>query len=114
MPKNAKPNRKKNPAPKHFAQLDPTRRAMADQVTRDALLAIVVAQGKVVRIPLIDLDEITELHRLMVTIDRKGGYVELQAEKHKLIEIEQPGKLLILDESPAPMDPARFEAFKPN
>lgn len=71
-----------NPNPKHISELTPTQRAMADQSTRDALLAIVVAQGgKSVTLPIADLTVIADTYRLVVEVDRVAGVVTLKAER---------------------------------
>lgn len=68
---------------KHLSQLNPTKRAMADQAIREALLAIVVAQGKPVTIPIVDLNMVSDLYRLVIQIE--GGAVVLTAEKADLV-----------------------------
>jgi hypothetical protein len=65
---------------KNISQLNPTKRAVADQSIRDCMLAIVVAQGKPVTIPIQDLNEIAANHRLILTVDHKAGLVVLQSE----------------------------------
>lgn len=67
---------------KHLSQMKPAQRAMADQSIRDALLAIVVAQGKPVVIPIDQLDQISADHRLVIEVDRKANLVKLTAESH--------------------------------
>lgn len=76
MTKTKKPNRK----PKNFAELKPTERAIADQSVRDVLLAIVVAQGKTITIPIADLDRIAADNRLLLEVDRNAGVVKLRSE----------------------------------
>jgi hypothetical protein len=84
MPKSTPPRHKRqSAAPKHLAELDPTKRAIADQSIRNAMLAIVVAQGKPVTIPIADLNDIAENHRLILAVDHQAGLVTLTAEKFK-------------------------------
>lgn len=66
---------------KHISELKPAQKAMADQSFRDALLAIVVSQGKAVTIPIAVLNEISEKHRLILEVDREAGVVILTPEK---------------------------------
>lgn len=81
MPKTKKPNRK--PVPKNIASLTPTKRAIADASIRDALLAIVVGQGKPVSIPFDHLDAIAESHRLVMEVDHDKRRVVLRSEEFK-------------------------------
>lgn len=76
---------------KHINQLKPHQRAAADQSIRDALLAIVVAQGKPVVIPIDQLNEIAEHNRLLIEVDHKAGVVKLTAQTHAA-EIIETGK----------------------
>lgn len=69
---------------KHISELNAVGRARADQAIRDALLAIVAAQGKAVSIPVADLDAISQAYRLKLEIDDK--FVTLTAAKVVLIE----------------------------
>ena len=71
--------------PKHISQLDPARRAMIDQATRDCLLAIVMQQGKAVTFPLDVLNAASESHRLIIEVDRAAGVVTLSTERAETI-----------------------------
>jgi hypothetical protein len=73
------------PEPKHLSELDPTKRAIVDAAIRDSLLAIVVAQGKGVTLPIDVLEANSTTHRLVVEIDRSEGVVILRAERAELI-----------------------------
>ena len=77
---------------KNISQLKPAQRAMADQSIRDALLAIVVAQGKPVVIPIDQLDQIAADHRLVISVDRQSNLVTLTAESFaaEIIKEAQP------------------------
>lgn len=85
---------------KHLSQMKPAQRAMADQSIRDALLAIVVAQGKPVVIPINQLDQISADHRLIIEVDHKANLVKLTAESHaaEIVKAAQP-QVMLLDEA---------------
>lgn len=70
-------------APKHISQLDPTSRARADERIREALLAIVLQQGKPVTIPIEVLDAASQSHRLVIEV--ADGTVTLSTEKAPMI-----------------------------
>ncbi len=69
---------------KHLSEMDATRRAMAQQSIQDALLAIVVAQGRPVTLPIEHIERLSSSHRLVVGVDRASGFVTLTAEKAEL------------------------------
>jgi len=81
--------------PTHINKLKPTQRAIADQSIREAMLAIVAAQGKPVTIPIADLNKIAASHRLVLEIDHKAGLVKLTAEKAPE-QIQGPKSKLVL------------------
>lgn len=107
----------KNQQPKHIAQLTPTKRAIADNSIRSALLAIVVGQGKPVTIPISHLRAIEETHRLILEVDHDAGQVILRTEEFKPQILLGPAKALgktdvgIFDESPE-MKPDAFHALQ--
>lgn len=86
--------------PKHISELDPTKRAIADQSFREILLAIVVAQGKTVTIPIEHLNAISQTHRLILIVDRAAGVVELTAEKADLVDVTPTQPALTTDPAP--------------
>lgn len=63
----------------HVTQANAATRARLDQATRECLLAIVVTQGKPLKIPQTQLDELWASHRLIVEHD--GESVILRTEK---------------------------------
>lgn len=119
MPKSTPPRHKRqSAAPKHLAELDPTKRAIADQSIRNAMLAIVVAQGKAVTIPIADLNDIAENHRLVLAVDHQAGLVTLTAEKFRPVVIlkgtsigKTDGNMGIYDEA-TDIDPDNFHVLK--
>lgn len=70
--------------PKHISQLNAARAAVAQQSIQDALLAIVVAQGRPVTLPIEHIERLSASHRLIVGVDRASGFVTLTAEKFEL------------------------------
>lgn len=82
---------------KHLSELKPAQRAKADEVVRDALLAIVVAQGKPVVIPIDQLNQIAADHRLVVSVNPQGNLVTLTAESHAAQIVKEAGQSLGFD-----------------
>lgn len=108
--------------PTHINKLKPTQRAIADQSIREAMLAIVAAQGKPVTIPIADLNQIAATHRLVIEVDHIAGAVTLTAQKApEQIQDPKP-KLLLMGSSQGKteirgsmiQDPDSFEPRKPN
>lgn len=83
-----------NPTPLNIAELSPTKRAIADQSIRECLLAIVVAQGKPVTIPIAELNRIAAVHRLIIGVDHEAGVVILTTEAAKLVQDITPPALI--------------------
>lgn len=77
---------------KHLSEASAATRARMDQATRESLLAIVVKQGKPLKIPQATLDEIWAGHRLIVEHD--GENVILRAEKAELVVPPEEPKLI--------------------
>lgn len=74
---------------RHLSELNAAERSLADQSTRDALLAIVTAQGKPVTLPIEDLNRISQMYRLKIEVDREAGVVTLTSEK-AVVDIQKP------------------------
>lgn len=77
---------------KHASQTDAATRARMDQAMREALLAIIAAQGKPITIPQATLDEYWASHRLILEHD--GEHVTLRAEKANLVVAADAAKLI--------------------
>lgn len=69
---------------KHLSEMNAARRALAQQSIQDALLAIVVAQGRPVTLPIEHIERLSASHRLVVGVDHASGFVTLTAEKAEL------------------------------
>lgn len=76
----------------HASQVSAATRARMEQATRESLLAIVVMQGKPLKIPQATLDEFWNSHRLIVEHD--GENVLLRAEKADLVVASDEAKLI--------------------
>jgi hypothetical protein len=98
---------------KHISEMKPTQRAKADEAIRECLLAIVVAQGKPVVIPIDQLDQIAADHRLVVSVNPKTNLVTLTAESHAA-EIVKGAQRLAPVTVTGPADGTFTGKIKPN